>query len=534
MVHKDKTAVLKRMIAGAGIFRDLYAEHPDPIYILSLDGQLMDANRMSICGRAITSGDVGEWIRSFLLFDSRSEARQCFERALQGEASRMKLAYKEPDGLLQYVDLSFAPIRGEGEVVGVFAILRRPEAGPGESERNGGGWHGRILDSVTEGIFVLDEEGGMVFANPAALEMLGYTYREAMGLHSLRQVHHTRPDGSPYCSRECPITRTIADGVTRRMSEEIFWRKDGTSFFVNYQVSPILKQGRVEGVVVAFSDITGEREIIRAKEMAEQTARHKSEFLAMMSHEIRTPMNGIIGMADLLADSELTEEQRAYAEILRSSSYSLLGILNDILDFSKMEAGKMQLQSDWFDLRGVVSGVIDLFMPKAEEKGLALRWWADTSVPELVEGDAVRLRQVLVNLVGNALKFTEKGSINLSVKSIPLPGSESGLLEFSVRDTGVGIAVNKLDLLFTSFSQLHPSITRKYGGTGLGLAICKQLVELMGGTIFVESEEGMGSAFRFLLPVSRLSLDSEDEDEDENEDENEDEGKDTGNKNSYV
>lgn len=333
--------------------------------------------------------------------------------------------------------------------------------------------------------------------------MLGYDPSELAGLDLMDVIHQVRGSGSRYAPLESPIRHTLRDGVIRSSDDEIFWRKDGTSFFVHYRIAPLLNQDVICGVVVSFNDITNEREILRAKESAEQAAQAKSDFLAMMSHEIRTPMNGMIGMADLLLETELEEEQRNYVEILRSSSYSLLQILNDILDFSKMEAGKMPLQSETFDLREMIEGIINLFTPKAEEKKLALRWWVDTSVPEIVTTDPSRLRQIIVNLVGNALKFTERGSVTLSVKNIPLPGSPEYLLEFSVRDTGVGIADSKLNLLFQSFSQLHPFINRKYGGTGLGLAICKQLVELMGGTIFVESEEGRGSIFRFMLPFVR-------------------------------
>jgi two-component system, sensor histidine kinase and response regulator len=359
-----------------------------------------------------------------------------------------------------------------------------------------------VLDRIEDGFFEvqLSEEGHYSFVNSAFCRITGYSSEELLG-RSFKEFFDAHE------SKLLPIAyRTLFEtGEPLQAFGHEIRRKDGTTRFVEDTVS--LKKdsrGRPAAFIGIRRDCTErkrvEQELSKAKEAAEAANEAKSTFLATMSHEIRTPMNGILGMTELVLDTDLTVEQRENLGLVRLSAESLLSIINDILDFSKIEAGKLELESIPFDLRESLGETMSALGFRAHQKRLELVYDVQPDVPEALLGDPGRIRQLLVNLIGNSIKFTECGEIFVSVRE-QSQGPSGTLLHFAVRDTGVGIAADKQSTIFEAFSQADGSMARKYGGTGLGLTICVRLAEMMGGRIWVESELGKGSVFHFTVQL---------------------------------
>lgn len=354
------------------------------------------------------------------------------------------------------------------------------------------------LDATSSMILITDKNGFIEYANNAFYSFTGFDEYEIIG-------RHTKILGTGLNSADFYKVMWTAIQEGKAWEGILYNRKKDESIYPEEMtITPIVENGKIAHFVAIKKDITdrlmNEEALKEAAQKALEASKMKSEFLSTMSHEIRTPMNGIIGMTEILLQTNLQEDQKEYAKIVKQSSESLLAILNDILDFSKMEAGKLDIINSDFDLPETCSGIAKLLGTQAKEKGLDFTIQIDQSIPINVIGDPVRIRQVMMNLIGNAIKFTEKGSVKVVLA--PLLAIDDGfIVRFSVTDTGIGIAKSIRRKLFSSFTQADSSTSRKFGGTGLGLAICKKLVSLMNGDIGVLSKEGEGSVFWFEIPL---------------------------------
>jgi PAS domain S-box-containing protein len=507
-------------------FRVMADSCPIGIWVTDEEGgeRFINKTYRQFCGMVSEQADPGSWV-SLIHPDDAPKFIAEFNRALKEHAPfKTEQRSRRADGEWRWIETDATPrFSPEGKFRGMvgtskdvterkIAEARLQEAREQSAKlqetvlrlelEKTNDMHRLILSAAGEGIYGLDPDGLTTFANPAALAMLGFSEEELIGKPQHRMIHHSYADGSTYPKEVCLIYKALRDGQVHYCDSEVFWKKDGTSFPVAYTCTPILRDGKPDGVVVVFQEIS-ER---KRRERADAANQAKSRFLANMSHEIRTPMNGVIGMNQLLLETDLTAEQRRYVEVAQHSGRTLLALIDDILDLSKIEAGKVVLTNLRFNLNHTIEEVVQLLRVQATAKGLLLNVRISPEIPDTLRGDAHRLRQVLTNLIANAIKFTDSGEVILNAKLDSRPDRRI-TVRFTIVDTGIGIRPEQLSALFSPFVQADSSTTRKYGGTGLGLAICKQLVEMMGGAIGVESQEGKGSIFWFTATFEQVVLD---------------------------
>jgi PAS domain S-box-containing protein len=450
-------------------------------------------------------GEFGRTYGAFLDLlhpDDKARIRDRIRQAVKtGSQFRVEHRIIQPDGTVRWLlEVGDIERNEEGRAVHIFGIIRdiddrhQAEITLRQSEQ----YYRALFESAHDPVILFSPRDEVVIdVNQRACEVYGIERSEFIGL-SLKSITHDVEVGEE--KLDLLLTRGSID-----MFESVQTHSDGSPLHLEISAS-ILDYRGSPAILSINRDITDrkrvEEELVKAKESAEAASRAKSDFLAHMSHEIRTPLNAIIGMTDLALETNLDRQQNEFLQTASASADHLLAIVNDVLDLSKVEAGRIELEPRVFALHTLLEELFAAMKPRAREAGLELDFHLQPGVPDTFSGDAGRLRQVLYNLINNAIKFTERGSIELVVALVDTVGDEA-ILRFAVSDTGIGISPDKFERIFETFSQADGSTTRLFGGTGLGLAISQNLVALMGGEIWVESVEGVGSTFRFTV---RLAL----------------------------
>jgi two-component system, sensor histidine kinase and response regulator len=418
------------------------------------------------------------------------------KRVGQGKTTHIVTRRSRSDGTLVDVEAFSVPLLADGKVTGAVLlyqdITERKRAELALEERTN--FLNSLVENLPVGVVATDLDAVVERCNPAFERLFRYRQQDILG----RNIVDLLASDELRAQME-HVKVQVSQGKLVRMATRRK-RSDGSLADVELQAVPLMRGQEQRGHVLIYQDITerkqAEEALLRAKEEAEAASRAKSEFLANMSHEIRTPMNGIMGMTELVLDTNLESDQREYLNLAKVSADSLLSLINDILDYSKIEAGKLDIETIDFNLSDCIGETMKTLSLRAHQKGLELAFQIEPDVPDALAGDPGRLRQIIINLVGNAIKFTESGEVVLSVRR-EARAPEDTLLLFTVADTGIGIPKDKQASIFEAFSQGDGSMTRKYGGTGLGLTISSRLTQLMGGRIWVESELGKGSRFHF-------------------------------------
>lgn len=487
------------------MFAHVFNYAPIGIALISLDRRWIDVNPAACQILGHKRSELMTLDPAELIFSSRREnLSRKFKQLLEGKIPTLNLEkrYLLKDGAIVWVSLHISLVRdgSDGQpwyyiaqIVDITATKMSEQKLQESVER-----YTSLKKYNHDTIISFDLQGKIIGGNVMAEKLTGRLVSELIGTSIASVIGEDKlarilADNEPYTEIESSINDVL--------------HVDGSYVEVLVTIAPIIVNNRSIGFYLLIKDITEQKKLLIEKETAVRTNEVKSEFMAMMSHEIRTPMNGVIGMTDLLLDTPLDEEQKEYVTIIRKSGETLLGIINDILDFSKVESGNAELTEEPFNLNTAIAETFDTLMPKAMEKNLEFKVCISPGIPQNIIGDSLKIRQIMLNLIGNAIKFTPRGSIGVSIDKAEAEGANVRL-HFAVKDTGIGVPEDKVPYLFEPFYQADHFMVRQEGGTGLGLAITRKLVQLMDGQIYCEPNPGGGTIFRFHILIQAELLTS--------------------------